>query len=564
MEEDKLEEISPRGVMENSIMEEEKVEETSPRGVIENSVVEEGKVDETSPRGVIENSIVEKEKVDETSPTGVIENFIIEEEKVEEASPTGVIENSIMEEEKVEETSAAGVIENSIMEEDKVEEISPTGVTENSIVEEEKIEGTSPRGVIENSIRSCSESETDSSSKASSTTSDSDSQSNPRRSSSHWRGMFLSLLKSRSIRRLASLPPLRGVSKVTKCNRRSFSENNNEFSTFKSSWRNFTISELQVATKNFSSDMLIGKGGYAEVYKGCLQDGQLVAIKKLTRGTQEERTGDFLSEVGIIVHVNHPNTAKLIGYGVEGGLHLVLELSPHGSLASLLHGSNNVLDWGIRYKVALGTAEGLLYLHETCQRRIIHRDIKTANILLTENFEPQITDFGLSKWLPDQWTHHTVSKFEGTFGYLAPEYIMHGIVDEKTDVFAFGVLLLELITGKRALDKTEESLVMWAKPLLDKNEFRELIDPSLGDSYDRQQMNHVASTAALCIQHSSILRPRMSQVVPLLKGSETGSDLCQRRFLHRTCSEEFFDVDEYSTSRYLKDLNRHKQIALEF
>ncbi|KAI3898058.1 hypothetical protein MKW92_030279 [Papaver armeniacum] len=549
-------------------MEEDKVGE-----ITENSIVEEEKVEGTSRGGVIEDSIVEEEKVEETSPTEVIENSVVEEDRVEETSAGGVIGNS----EKVEETlSPTGVTENSILEEEKVEETSPIGVTEISLVEEEKVEGASPRGVIENSERSCAESESDSSSKSSSTTSDSDSQSNPRRSSSHWRGMILSVLKSRSIRRLgslpprrgvskvASLPPLRGDSKVTVCNRRSFSENTNEFSCFKPSWRNFTISELQVATKNFSSDMLIGKGGYAEVYKGRLQDGKLVAIKKLTRGTQEERTGDFLSEIGIIVHVNHPNTAKLIGYGVEGGLHLVLEFSPNGSLASVLHDSNSVLDWGIRYKVAIGTAEGLLYLHETCQRRIIHRDIKTANILLTENFEPQITDFGLSKWLPDQWTHHTVTKFEGTFGYLAPEYSMHGIVDEKTDVYAFGVLLLEIITGKRALDNTEQSLVMWAKPLLDKNEFRELVDPSLGDSYDRQQLNHVASAAALCIQHSSILRPRMSQVVPLLKGSETGTDLCQRRSLHRTCSAESFDVEEYSTSRYLKDLNRHKQIALDF
>ncbi|OVA11403.1 Protein kinase domain [Macleaya cordata] len=433
-------------------------------------------------------------------------------------------------------------------------------------MEEGKVDESSPRGVIENCIRSL-ESETDSS-KAS--TSDSESQSNPQ-SGSHWLG-FLRLFKSRSIRRLASVPPVR-VSKSSKCNNRSLREKpvpslnsptETEFCAFKSSWKNFTLSELQAATKNFSSENMIGKGGYAEVYKGCLQDGQHVAIKKLTRGTQEERIGDFLSEIGVIVHVNHRNTAKLIGYGVEGGLHLVLELSPHGSLASLLHGSKEVLEWGIRYKVALGTAEGLLYLHENCQRRIIHRDIKAGNILLTEEFEPQITDFGLAKWLPEQWSHHTVSKFEGTFGYLAPEYFMHGIVDEKTDVFAFGVLLLELITGRRAIDNTEQSLVMWAKPLLDKNSFRELVDPSLGDAYDPQQMNRVALTASLCIQNSSILRPRMSQVVPLLRGDETGLDWCQRPFLHRTYSEELFDAEEYNSTRYLNDLNRHKQIALEF
>uniref|UniRef100_A0A2P2KVG7 non-specific serine/threonine protein kinase n=1 Tax=Rhizophora mucronata TaxID=61149 RepID=A0A2P2KVG7_RHIMU len=171
-------------------------------------------------------------------------------------------------------------------------------------------------------------------------------------------------------------------------------------------------------------------------------------------------TVDYLSELGIIVHVDHPNIAKLVGYGVEGGMHIVLQLSANGSLASLLYGPREKLDWGIRYKVAVGTAEGLVYLHEGCQRRIIHKDIKASNILLTEHFEPQISDFGLAKWLPEQWSHHVVSKVEGTFGYLPPEFFMHGIVDEKTDVYAYGVLLLELISGRQALDSSQRSLVM--------------------------------------------------------------------------------------------------------
>ncbi|KAL0459592.1 UNVERIFIED_CONTAM: Receptor-like cytosolic serine/threonine-protein kinase RBK2 [Sesamum latifolium] len=207
-----------------------------------------------------------------------------------------------------------------------------------------------------------------------------------------------------------------------------------------------------------------------------------------------------------MAHVNHPNTAKLIGYGVEGGMYLVLEFSPIGSLASMLHNSREKVEWDIRYKVAVGTAKGLLYLHEGCQRRIIHRDIKAANILLTEDFEPQICDFGLAKWLPDRWTHLTVSKFEGTFGYLAPEFLMHGIVDEKTDVFAFGVLLLELITGRRALDYSQQSLVMWAKPLLKKNKISELIDPLLAEAYNPMQMNLMILAASLCVQQSSIKR----------------------------------------------------------
>ncbi|KAK4483270.1 hypothetical protein RD792_010455, partial [Penstemon davidsonii] len=280
---------------------------------------------------------------------------------------------------------------------------------------------------------------------------------------------------------------------------------------FETSWKNFTLSDLKAATNNFSHDNLIGEGGYSEVYKGHLADGQLVAIKRLIRGTQEEMTSDYLSELGILVHVNHPNIASVIGYGVEGGMHLVLPLSPNGSLASLLNGKKENLAWSFRYNIALGIASGLSYLHEGCQRRIIHRDIKSANVLLTRDFEPQISDFGLAKWLPDQWTHITVSQFEGTFGYLPPEYFINGTVDEKTDVYAYGVLLLELLSGRPALDEAHNSVVMWAKPLLISKSISELVDPSLDGVYDWEQMNRVVMVASLCIQQTSIERPQMSQ-----------------------------------------------------
>ncbi|KAM7260009.1 hypothetical protein ACFE04_015750 [Oxalis oulophora] len=318
------------------------------------------------------------------------------------------------------------------------------------------------------------------------------------------------------------------------------------------SLKSFSLSELQTATNNFSPDNLIGKGGYAQVYRGCLSNGQLVAIKKLTRGTPDEVVGDFLSELGIMAHVNHPNTAKLIGYGIDGGMHLVLGLSLNGSLAFMLQGSKDKLKWNIRYKIALGTAEGILYLHEGCKRRIIHRDIKAANILVTEDFEPQICDFGLAKWLPEQWTHHVISKFEGTFGYLAPEFLMHGIVDEKTDVFAFGVLLLELVTGRRALDYSQQSLVMWAKPLLKKNDTKELIDPSLGNDYDFQQLNLMLFAAVLCIQQSSLRRPQISQVIQVLKGNLRCLKCmkkCRMKFIRKAFREELFNEEEYQSHK---------------
>ncbi|KAA8550918.1 hypothetical protein F0562_002602 [Nyssa sinensis] len=281
---------------------------------------------------------------------------------------------------------------------------------------------------------------------------------------------------------------------------------------------------FQTATNNFSHENLIGKGGYAEVYKGCLRHGQLVAIKRLTRGRPEERTGDFLSELGIMAHLNHPNTVKLIGYGVEGGMHLVLELSPYGSLASLLQSKKKKLEWSFRYKVAVGQLKGYY------------------------DFVPQICDFGLAKWLPEEWTHHTVSKFEGTFGYLAPEFLMHGIVDEKTDVFSFGVLLLELITGRRALDYSQQSLVMWAKPLLKKHKIRELVDPSLAEDYNSLQMNLVVLTASLCIQQSAIRRPQMRQVALLLKGNHGSLELvkgCRMSSSWKRYYEEILNTEEH-------------------
>ncbi|TYH38285.1 hypothetical protein ES332_D12G100200v1 [Gossypium tomentosum] len=229
----------------------------------------------------------------------------------------------------------------------------------------------------------------------------------------------------------------------------------------KPSWKTFSYSDLCAATDHFSPENMLGKGGNAKVYKGHLTDGQIVAVKKLIKNEKEEedRANDFLLELGIIAHINHPNAAHLIGFNVDGGLHLVLQFAPHGSLASVLFGSDECLDWKTRYKVATGIAEGLKYLHHDCPRRIIHRDITASNILLTEDYEAHISDFGLAKWLPENWHQHVVHPIEGTFGYLAPEYFMHGIVDEKTDVFAFGVLLLEILTGRRAVDLSRQSLM---------------------------------------------------------------------------------------------------------
>ncbi|XP_074293896.1 receptor-like cytosolic serine/threonine-protein kinase RBK2 [Silene latifolia] len=426
-------------------------------------------------------------------------------------------------------------------------------------IEQEKNDEDSPRGILE-ACKKNAESELDSPLKGPTFCI-------PKKPHFRWKNLFKAWKKKSIMKRLTSIPPVQKI--TSKINR--VGENTGDVSPvdanickMKASWKIFSFSELQKATNNFSSENMIGKGGFAEVYKGCLKDGELVAIKRLTRGTNEERISSFLSELGIIAHVDHPNTAKLIGYGVQGGLHIVLQLSSLGSLGNLLHGSGEQIDWSIRYKIAVGTADGLLYLHEGCQRRIIHRDIKADNILLTENYDPQICDFGLGKWLPSECTHHNVVKFEGTFGYFAPEYFMHGIVDEKTDIYAFGVLLLELISGRKAFNSEQQSILLWAKPLLDAHDLEKLVDPVLGDDYDDEELDRMVLTAALCVQQTPVLRPRMNQVVILLRGDDYCPDSAKTKQVHalrRTYSVELQDAKEYNSTRRLNELRRLREVA---
>lgn len=326
----------------------------------------------------------------------------------------------------------------------------------------------------------------------------------------------------------------------------------------------FTYDEILKATNAFSPGNLVGKGGHSEVYKGLLPEGQFIAVKRLIGGnTEEQNIADFLTELGIICHMSHPNITPLIGFCIEKGLHLVFQFVRHGSLASWLHGAKlPALKWAIRYRIAMGTARGLNYLHLGGQRRIIHRDIKASNILLGSDFEPQISDFGLARWLPNQCSHHITTPIEGTFGYLAPEYFMHGIFDEKTDVFAFGVLLLELITGRKPI----EGVVMWARPFLESMNGEKLIDVRLDGDYDPQELQSMMMAAALCVQQSPQCRPCISQVLQLLTdemstdGAESLSVLSSQSF----CLQDLIFDNDYSSMHYHNDMRRHREIALQF
>ncbi|KAI3446666.1 hypothetical protein Pfo_003331 [Paulownia fortunei] len=307
----------------------------------------------------------------------------------------------------------------------------------------------------------------------------------------------------------------------------------------------FSYQEIASATNNFHIENLVGQGGYSEVYKGDLANGCSIAVKRLAKdNSNANKEKEFLMELGIIGHVNHPNTAKLVGCCIENGLYLIFKFYPNGTLSSALHGqTSKSLDWPIRYRIILGIAKGLHYLHKCCKHRIIHRDIKASNVLLGPDYDPQISDFGLAKWLPSKWSHHAVIPIEGTFGYLAPEYFMHGIVDEKTDVFAFGILLLEIITGRRPVDSTRQNLLLWARPIMESGNLSELADPKMEGRYDMDQLFRVALTASYCVRQSSILRPSMTEVLELLT---YGQDTEVGRITWRIPKFTSDEMDDYS------------------
>ncbi|CAD6202865.1 unnamed protein product [Miscanthus lutarioriparius] len=287
----------------------------------------------------------------------------------------------------------------------------------------------------------------------------------------------------------------------------------------------FRYEELYDSTSHFSAENLIGNGGNSRVYRGSLACGQQVAIKLSKASAQASK--DFLREVDIITKLQHHRIVPLIGVCVEGrNLISVYSYLPRGSLEDNLHGerSKPALSWENRYRAALGIAEALSYLHSGSSRPVIHRDVKSSNILLAEEFEPQLSDFGLAIWEPTNPTSLTHSDVVGTFGYLAPEYFMYGKVTDRVDVYAFGVVLLELLSGRKPISrdgsspKGQESLVMWATPVLSSGDISDLLDPRLDVKHDEVEVRRMASAASLCLRRSARLRPPISQILSILRG----------------------------------------------
>ncbi|XP_057525356.1 proline-rich receptor-like protein kinase PERK8 [Amaranthus tricolor] len=297
----------------------------------------------------------------------------------------------------------------------------------------------------------------------------------------------------------------------------------------------FSYEELSAASDGFAAEKVLGAGGFGCVYKGCLQDGREVAIKKL-KDNSGQGDREFKAEVEIISRVHHRYLVSLVGHCITDSQRLlVYEFVPNGTLHDHLHNTKKApMQWNFRVKVACGSARGITYLHEDCHPRIIHRDIKSANILIDNNFEAKVADFGLAKIAQELESNtHVSTRVMGTFGYMAPEYASSGKLTEKSDVFSFGVVLLEIITGRKPVDETrplgDESLVEWARPLmteaLENQNFDELADPKLQGNYDRGEMFRMVEAAATCVRHSAIKRPRMSQVVRALNSMNELSDI---------------------------------------
>ncbi|KAL3840049.1 hypothetical protein ACJIZ3_024640 [Penstemon smallii] len=289
--------------------------------------------------------------------------------------------------------------------------------------------------------------------------------------------------------------------------------------------RLFKFHELVSATSNFLPENMIGKGGSSRVYKGCLPDGKELAVKILK--PSEDALKEFVLEIEIITALNHKNIISLFGFCFEdNNLLLVYDFLSRGSLEENLDGSKKdqvAFGWSERHKVAIGVAEALDYLHNREAQPVIHRDVKSSNILLSDDFEPQVlSDFGLAKWASTTSSYITCTDVAGTFGYLAPEYFMYGKVNEKIDVYAYGVVLLELLSGRKPISndcpKGQESLVMWARPFLNSEKFARLLDPNLGSSYDHEQVERMVLAASLCIRRAPRARPQLSLVLKLLQG----------------------------------------------
>lgn len=283
----------------------------------------------------------------------------------------------------------------------------------------------------------------------------------------------------------------------------------------------FAFETLVSATKDFHPDNKLGQGGFGPVFKGKLNDGKIIAVKKLSQNSGQGKK-EFMNEAKLLSRVQHRNVVTLLGYcSHEEEKLLVYEYVANESLDKFLFdsGRRGTLDWKRRSDIISGVARGLLYLHQDSHICIIHRDIKASNILLDDKWIPKIADFGMARLYPEDQTHVN-TRVAGTNGYMAPEYVMHGKLSVKADVFSFGVLILELISGQKnstfSQDPSSQNLLDWAYHLYKKNKSLEIADPVLASSADPDQVAMCIQIGLLCIQSDPYLRPTMNKVILML------------------------------------------------
>ncbi|WJX22262.1 hypothetical protein P8452_11583 [Trifolium repens] len=285
--------------------------------------------------------------------------------------------------------------------------------------------------------------------------------------------------------------------------------------------KHFSDKELCLATANYHLSNKIGRGGFGTVFQGTLKDGRKVAVKPLSVGSKQG-VREFLTEINTLSYVKHENLVELVGFCVQGpNRTVVYEYVENGNLHTALLGkkkSNIKLEWTKRSAICVGTAKGLAYLHEELPQHIVHRDIKASNVLLDKDFNPKIGDFGMAKLFPDDITHIS-TRIAGTTGYLAPEYALGGQLTKKADVYSFGVLLLEIISGKSSSrtnwEGSQKSLLEWAWYLHEEEKWLELVDKDMEEFSEKDVIKYI-KVALFCTQAAAKRRPLMTQVVDML------------------------------------------------
>ncbi|KAB1207274.1 hypothetical protein CJ030_MR7G011595 [Morella rubra] len=288
----------------------------------------------------------------------------------------------------------------------------------------------------------------------------------------------------------------------------------------------YSLKELEIATRGFAEENMIGEGGYGVVYRGVMQDGSVVAVKNLlnNKGQAEK---EFKVEVEAIGKVKHKNLVGLLGYCAEGAQRmLVYEYVDNGNLEQWLHGDVgpvSPLTWDIRMRIAIGTAKGLAYLHEGLEPKVVHRDVKSSNILLDRKWNPKVSDFGLAKLLRAEASYVT-TRVMGTFGYVSPEYASTGMLNEGSDVYSFGVLLMEIITGRSPIDYSrpaaEMNLVDWFKGMVASRRGEELVDPLIEIQPPPRALKRALLVCLRCIDLDINKRPKMGQIVHMLEADD--------------------------------------------